>query len=546
MESQKFDIVELIELNPITRLSKNYQGKFIEKIQQNFTESQQKLFIASFYTYLNYNSKIDFVIELEAIWKWLGFGRKDFCKRVLTKNFTKEIDYKIFTRQNEDKNLSQVVEAGFSKNLGGAGLNKEKILMTVHTFKALCLRSNTKKAFEIHDYFIKLEELTHDTMSEESIDLRLELQTQKTNFIKEKQQILLDSYNKKCIVYLIKIRENLYKFGNTDNIKRRLKEHKREIHNDIQLIYCLESKNNVKVEKDLKEYLKLTKLRKEEIFNNKIQTELIQTDDIEMIQNELEKMNKPIDEYIQILKKEMLVLKNENEKLKNQRKNDEETSESEDSIEDKESDKESDRESDEENTQKEDEALNNENDEINALPEINQIDLEIKMEKLKKRNEYLRKYNQQYRQTQKYKEKMMSEEAKLKERTRYHKRKVTEQYKETRVVYRKNNKERIQERETNNKRKKSKTTLVKTDAEKLKFHNWLGLNVIQQNNSNLVWWTLLDKYLNYHTSTVISKIYKEHFIEYITLKFVDITTKYVQFKIDDKHVKGYRNFSLVI
>ena len=30
--------------------------------------------------------------------------------------------------------------------------------MTINTFKKLCLKSNTKKADEINDYFIKLEE----------------------------------------------------------------------------------------------------------------------------------------------------------------------------------------------------------------------------------------------------------------------------------------------------------------------------------------------------------------------------------------------------
>ena len=39
--------------------------------------------------------------------------------------------------------------------------------------------------------------------------------------IKDRQTILLDSYDKKCIVYLILIENDLYKFGNTDNIKRR-------------------------------------------------------------------------------------------------------------------------------------------------------------------------------------------------------------------------------------------------------------------------------------------------------------------------------------
>ena len=47
MQSQRLDIVELIEQNPITKLSQNYQGKFIQKIQEHFNQTQHKLFIAS-------------------------------------------------------------------------------------------------------------------------------------------------------------------------------------------------------------------------------------------------------------------------------------------------------------------------------------------------------------------------------------------------------------------------------------------------------------------------------------------------------------------
>lgn len=55
-------------------------------------EMQQNLFVASFYCYLNYNDT-DFVINLDDIWKWVGFSRKDHCRRMLERNFTKNIDY---------------------------------------------------------------------------------------------------------------------------------------------------------------------------------------------------------------------------------------------------------------------------------------------------------------------------------------------------------------------------------------------------------------------------------------------------------------------
>jgi len=169
------------------------ENLFIKKIQENFNDTQQRLFLASFLTYLNYNSKTDFVIEMENIWKWLGFSRKEHCKVVLEKHFIQEIDYKIFTKETNIENFATEV-AGAKNNTNKVyeetilpklrknknkineetrGRKKEKILMTIHTFKKLCLKSCTKKADEIHDYFIKLEELTQMCITEESNELKL-------------------------------------------------------------------------------------------------------------------------------------------------------------------------------------------------------------------------------------------------------------------------------------------------------------------------------------------------------------------------------------
>ena len=240
MQSQKLDIVELIETNPITKLSKNYQGKFLEKIQNTFTETEQRLFVSSLYIYLNYDSKKDFIIELESVWKWLGFSRKDPCKVVLEKHFTKNIDYKIIKIDSEViKEIKAPEVAGASKVRGIAGLNKEKILMTINTFKKLCLKSNTKKADEIHDYFIKLEELTLETITEESIELKNQLQ-QKVQEIKDqethyninlntnKHKLLLEKFNFKKCIYLGQIIINgitYIKLGSTEDINSRCKTH---------------------------------------------------------------------------------------------------------------------------------------------------------------------------------------------------------------------------------------------------------------------------------------------------------------------------------
>jgi hypothetical protein len=46
-----------------------------------------------------------------------------------------------------------------TKNLGGAGLNKEDIMLNVDTFKSLCMLAKTDKGKEIRKYYVKLENI---------------------------------------------------------------------------------------------------------------------------------------------------------------------------------------------------------------------------------------------------------------------------------------------------------------------------------------------------------------------------------------------------
>ena len=96
---------------------------------------------ASFYCYLNYKTE-DFVIDLDDIWKWLGFSQKIRAKELLEKYFKLDIDYKkVFTRSGE--------------NLTG-GRPSDKFILNVRTFKKMCLKANTSKANEIHEYYMKM------------------------------------------------------------------------------------------------------------------------------------------------------------------------------------------------------------------------------------------------------------------------------------------------------------------------------------------------------------------------------------------------------
>ncbi len=193
------NIIELIEKNPITKLNTTYNNKLLEKIKKNFNQDEQKLFITSFYCYLNYD-KSDFVINLDDVWVWLGFGQKDSSKRVLDKNFIKEKDYKIIA--------PQVVGA---KKEGRGGHNKETIMLNIQTFKKFCLKAGTDKASEIHDYFIKLEEIIHETLVEQTQEFANEIKTLNIKMLQDKasdrHNLLYNKFaNSGPLVYLVKVK----------------------------------------------------------------------------------------------------------------------------------------------------------------------------------------------------------------------------------------------------------------------------------------------------------------------------------------------------
>ena len=205
------DIVNLIESNPITKLNGNYQSKLVEKVQNKFNNYEQQMFLASFYCYLKHDNKNDFVIDLDNVWNWLGFNQKYNAKCALEKNFTINKDYKIIAPAPSG-----------AKNKTKGGHNKEIIMLNIETFKKFCLKAGTKKADEIHEYYIKLENVLQEFLVEESNELKLQLEDAKNEIIqieethkteldtkvqREREQILLREFKTICgMVYIIKVK----------------------------------------------------------------------------------------------------------------------------------------------------------------------------------------------------------------------------------------------------------------------------------------------------------------------------------------------------
>jgi hypothetical protein len=337
---QELNIVELIEKNPITKLSNTYNNKLLNKLKENFSSFEQQLFISSFYCYLNYDKNIDFVVDLDDVWKWLGFSQKIDCKRLLKKYFKLDIDY---------KNLAFPLPKASSEKEKHGGQNKQTILLTIKCFKSLCLKAQTKKAGEIHEYYMKLEEILHEIVEEETNELKLQLE-QKDNIIleikqtteqekqvlkKEKQRaveqaiIVQFPVNTECIYFgtiddTNKDGEKLIKFGHTNDLATRILDHKKKYTNFI-LVNAFRVQNKVEIENLIKRYPKIKRQIRSIEVNGKNKTEIIAYDATNFTIEKLSKHIKDIihsktysiDNFNRIMKENEDFI-NENNKLKEQ------------------------------------------------------------------------------------------------------------------------------------------------------------------------------------------------------------------------------------
>ena len=237
------DIVNLITNNPITKLNANNNNKLLEKVKNNFTEMEQQLFISSFYTYLNYDKTVDFIVDLDDIWQWLGFNKKFNAIRLLEHFFV----------LNKDYNKLAPPYGGASLGSYG-GHNIQKFILNIKTFKSLCLKAQTKKADEIHEYYIKLEELINEVLEEEALEMKNKLLIKDNELIAKENLIINANQDKlkaieKTLVAQFPVNceciyfgtidnsnaegEKLIKFGHSNNLSVRLQDHHKTYENFI-------------------------------------------------------------------------------------------------------------------------------------------------------------------------------------------------------------------------------------------------------------------------------------------------------------------------
>jgi phage anti-repressor protein len=215
---------ELVK-NSNTTLSLNLETKMINILNTEFTEEEQQWYIANLFMYMNYHPTNDYPINLEDVFKMIGFANKGNAMKTIKSNFTLDEDYKTSLLPKE------------KSSWGGSG--SEQIMLNVDTFKNLCMLAKTDKGKQIRKYYVKLENIYNQIIKEEIEEKNELLQEQQNlleatqNELKLKDTLLEDLENKPNTFgfgrksgynYIVKDNSNKghYKIGLADRVDSRL------------------------------------------------------------------------------------------------------------------------------------------------------------------------------------------------------------------------------------------------------------------------------------------------------------------------------------
>jgi hypothetical protein len=205
------------------------------------------------------------------VWKWMGFSQKVRAKEVLERHFTKDTDYKEIAFSDEKAKFEdEMLLNNDVKQKKSGGHNIKKIMMTIKCFKSLCLKAQTKKASEIHEYYLKMEEILHEVIEEEGTELKQIMEKQKQLLDQkeeelrvvpelEKHRLLLKEYGhiNGSLVYIVRIKscdqgEYIIKIGESrKGIKARWTEFRQRYGPQVVILDCFLVNKSAEFEKFL-------------------------------------------------------------------------------------------------------------------------------------------------------------------------------------------------------------------------------------------------------------------------------------------------------
>lgn len=237
-------------------LSIDFRSKLVERLDEYFNDNDKRWYVANFFVYLNYHPTKDYPINLEDVYKYIGFANKANAKRTLKNNFAQDEDYKVVVIPR-DENLNDK-----------GGRPEEDIMLNIDTFKNLCMLAKTQKGKEIRKYYTKLENIFNDIVNEQQIEYESKLKITQ-QMLDEKEKNIENLQKKPPLTLYIghnPLIKNQYKVGITEDAYVREESHKSSNPN-FQLVFRYESENAKSIESMVKLLMKPFKVTKPEWFN---------------------------------------------------------------------------------------------------------------------------------------------------------------------------------------------------------------------------------------------------------------------------------------
>ena len=250
IKPESIDFNDLV-YNNSNKISLDCQSKMVSILNKEFTEEENRWYIANLYIYMNYHSTNDFPINLDTLITLVGFANKQNAKRTLINNFIEDEDYTILLIPKD-------------VNKETRGRMEEKVMLNIDTFKNMCMLVKTEKSKEIRRYYVKLENIYNKIVVEEiEINQKLLEQRDKLHQIEllENKQ-LIDEKNEQIKQlemkpdtegfltnnghnYVIKDKSNpgSYKIGYGDPDKRACMLNVGSSQKSLVILYTFETKN---------------------------------------------------------------------------------------------------------------------------------------------------------------------------------------------------------------------------------------------------------------------------------------------------------------
>jgi phage anti-repressor protein/septum formation inhibitor MinC len=291
-----------------TIINTNFKSKLIERLNTTFNDDEKQWYISNLYMYLTYDSTKEYPVNLDNVYRLIGFANKGNAKRTLENNFVKDDDYVIV----KSKALLLRKEKQTEDEQKRGGHNQEQILLNVETFKTLCMLAKTDKGKSIRKYYIKLENIYNTLFNEERLEQQQLLEQKDSMLLEQKAQAQVDQdrlrestileqfpKNNQCVYYGVVEHTDtkgapLIKFGISNDLSSRVDTHKKTYIN-FRLACAFKVSNHLEIENEIKQHPVLKKRRRNIILDGRNHTELLAYDNDNF---SLDKINEMIKEII--------------------------------------------------------------------------------------------------------------------------------------------------------------------------------------------------------------------------------------------------------